>query len=823
MDYPEDNKKSFIERMAAFIVDKRNGFFFMFIGLAIFCVFSSSWVSVNDDLSSYLPETTETRQGLTIMEDEFVTFGSARVMVDNISYKDALSISEQLEKIEGVKSIEFDDTEDHFTNASALFDVTFEGEAQDPVSINAMNEIKSLLGARDTYISSEVGNSESDEIAAEINVVMVIAVVIIVAVLLFTSHTYAEIPVLLITFGAAAILNVGTNFIFGEISFVSNSIAVVLQLALAIDYAIILCHRYTEERESMMPREAVITALSKAIPEISGSCLTTISGLIAMTFMQYKIGLDMGVVLVKAICFSIFCVFLLMPGLLMLFSPLIDKTHHKSFVPKITAVGKFVVKTRYIIPPIFAVMLVFAFIFSNKCPYVYGYSTLKTPKQNENQIAEEKIEAAFGDTNLMALIVPKGDYKSEARLISDVEVLSGTDSMLGLANIEATDGYMVADELTPRQFAELTDIDIEVARLLYSAYAADKESYGQIVSGIDSYGVPLVDMFMFLYDQKEEGYVSLDDDMEADINDLHDELNDALLQLSGDNYSRILLYSSLPEETSETFDYLKDVHRIAEKYYSAEDVFLVGNSTNDYDLSSSFINDNLLISILSAVFVIIVLLFTFKSAGLPILLILVIQGSIWINFSFPYLTATNLFFMSYLVVSSIQMGANIDYAIVITNRYTTLKKEMPIFDAMVNSLNQAFPTIVTSGTILAAAGALIGRLSSNPAISAIGTCLGRGTLISICLVMFVLPQILLVGDIIIERTAFTLKRRNPVQTKTGSMRVSGHVRGYVSGMIDAEISGTIRGTINASVETGGLKDENESGLEITEEGKGGDL
>ncbi|WP_276934525.1 efflux RND transporter permease subunit [Dielma fastidiosa] len=805
----EEAKPGFVDTAAAFIVDKRNGFFLAFIGFAIFCVFSTGWVQVNDDLTSYLPAETETRQGLTIMDEEFVTFGSAEVMVDNLTIQQAEKISDELTKIQGVKSVEFDESKDHFNNASALFSVTFDGESDDEISIQAMNEIKAMLVDEDVYIVSEVGSSQSDEIASEMNVVMIIAVVIIIAVLLFTSHTYMEIPVLLITFAAAAILNMGTNFIFGEISFVSNSIAVVLQLALALDYAIILCHRYTEERTTKPAREAVITALSKAIPEISGSCLTTISGLIAMMFMQFKIGYDMGLVLIKAILFSILCVFTLMPGLLMLFSPWIDKTHHRSFVPKISAWGKLTVKTRKIVPPIFVLLLVGAFIFSNRCPYVYGYSTLTTAKQNESQIAADKIEANFGSTNMMALLVPSGDYKTEAKLLAKLEAKEHVQSVMGLANIEAMDGYVLTDTLSPRQFAELTDLDIEIAHLLYGAYAADQKTYGQIVSGIDNYSVPLIDMFMFLYDQKEAGYVSLAADLDEELEDIHNQLTDAQVQLLGEHYSRILIYLDLPEESPETFAFLQEIHQCAREFYDSEDLYLVGNSTNDYDLSASFSNDNILISILSAVFVIIVLLFTFKSAGLPILLILVIQGSIWMNFSFPYLSKTNLFFMSYLVVSSIQMGANIDYAIVITNRYTSLKKEMPIADAMVEALNQAFPTIVTSGMMLASAGTLIGQLSSDPAISSIGTCLGRGTILSILLVMGVLPQILMLGDMIIEKTAFTLKKPSRLQTQTGSIKMNGHVRGYVSGIIDADFKGTLQGTISAAIEAGKIETASE--------------
>ena len=792
--------KNPMEKLATFIVDKRKAFYLLYIGLAIFCVFASGWVRVNNDLTSYLPADTETRQGLTKMDEEFVTFGANRIMVDNISYAQAEDLAAQLERLDGVKSVEFDETADHYQTGAALFSITYDDTAEDPVSLDALEQVKETLGGYDLYVTGDTGASDSASLDAEMQVVMVVAVVIILLVLLFTSQTYMEIPVMVLTFGLAALLNKGTNFLLGEISFVSNSVAVVLQLALAIDYAIILCHRYTEERVRLDAREAVITALSKAIPEIAGSSLTTLSGLGAMCFMQFGIGKDLGFVLMKAIILSLLSVFTFMPGLLMSFSPLIDRTHHRSFVPKITLWGKLVLKLRFVLPPIFLAVLVGAFFCSNRCPYAYGETGLSTFSKNDSQIAQEKVDGAFGAQNTLAMLVPTGDYDKEGKLLRDLEALPQVESVLGLANVEAKDGYVLTDRLTPRQFAEMADLDIEAARLLYSAYAVNQETYGQLVSGVDSYSVPLIDMFLFLHDQMEEGYVTLDEDLSAEIDDLYVQLSDAKLQLQGETYSRLVLQLAVPEEGEETFALLDTLHQMAGRYY--DDYLLVGNSTSDYDLSSSFVNDNLLISILTIVFVVLVLMFTFQSAGLPVLLILVIQGSVWINFSFPYLQNDPLFFLSYLVVSSIQMGANIDYAIVIASRYSELKKVMPLKDAVVESLNEAFPTIVTSGTILASAGILIGFLSSNPAIASIGVCLGRGTIISIFLVMCVLPQLLLLGDVIIEKTAFTLKTRLPIQAVSGTTRLNGHISGYVSGIVDADFNGTVIGSVNAAVVSG---------------------
>ena len=798
-------KGSGMEKIATFIVDKRNLFFLLYAFALIFSIVATGWVKVENDITTYLPEDTETRQGLTVMNDNFVTYGTARVMVSNVTYETAENICSDLESIDGVTSVDFDDTTVHYKSASALFSVTFDGTTTDDISVHALHTIRDMLAGYDTYIDTEVGVDTSADLQSEMSVILVLAAIVIVLVLTLTSRSYAEVPVLIMTFGAAALLNMGTNFLCGTISFISNSVTVILQLALAIDYAIILCHRFSDEHETKDTREACIAALSKAIPEISSSSLTTISGLGALAFMHFGIGRDMATVLIKAILFSLLSVFTLMPGLLMVFSKKIDATRHKNLIPKITFLGKFDVATRFIVPPIFAVVVVVTAVLANKCPYCYSYTDLVTAKQSESQIAHQKIKNTFGVNNMVAVIVPTGDYDSERQLLKDLDSCAEVKSTQGLANIDAMDGYKLADALTPRQMSELAGLDYEVAEALYAAYAVDQNEYGKLISGLGDYKVPLFDMFMFLQREMKDGNITLDGDIQETLDDLFEQLNKAQLQLQSDKYSRLVVYLNLPEESDETMDFLDTMHAMIAKYYSS-DTYIVGNSTNVKDLSSSFGEDNMLISVLSALFVVIILLFTFKSAGLPVLLIVVIQGSIWINFSVPTIQHESLYFLGYLIVNSIQMGANIDYAIVISSHYTDLKKEMRPKEAIIAALNEAFPTIFTSGTILAVAGALIGVMTTNPVIAAIGTCLGRGTVISIVLVMAVLPQILLIGDTIVERTSFDVKvpvdlsRVN--RTASGNMRVSGRVRGYVNGVIDAEIKGTLNGTLKASVTSG---------------------
>lgn len=795
-------KENGMEKLAAFIVDKRNLIFLLYVFALIFSIVAMDWVNVENDITTYLGEDTETRQGLTVMNDNFTTFGTARIMISNITYAKAEALVDQIEAVDGVDSVEFDGTTDHYKDASALYTVTFDGEEMDDISIHALHQIEDMLSDYDLYVDTSVGVDSSADLAAEMGSILAIAAIIIVLVLTLTSRSYAEVPVLVLTFGAAALLNKGTNFVFGTISFISNSVTVILQLALAIDYAIILCHRFSDEHETKNVRDACVAALSKAIPEISSSSLTTISGLAALGFMHFGIGIDMAMVLIKAIIFSLLSVFTLMPGLLMLFSRWIDKTKHKNLMPKITAVGKMAVKTRYIIPPVFVAVAAVAAVFANKCPYCYTYTDLTTPKQSTSQIAHQKIKGTFGSSTMVAIVVPSGNYDAEGKILSELEELPNVTKAVGLANQEAMDGYMLTVALTPRQFSELADMDYEVASLLYSAYAVNDSQYGEFVNGLSNYKVPLYDMFMFVKDEMRKGNVTFSGDTQEKLDDLFDQLDKARIQLQSDRYSRLVAYLDLPEEGDGTFEFLDEAHNIIAKYYSS-DCYVVGNSTSAKDLSSTFGEDNMLISILSALFVILVLLFTFTSAALPVLLIVVIQGSIWLNFSFPYLQDSPLYFLGYLVVNSIQMGANIDYAIVISSHYLDLKKYMKPHDAIVGALNEAFPTIFTSGTILAVAGSLIGVMTTNPVISSIGSCLGRGTIISIVLVFGVLPQILLLGDTLMERTSFEMKTlKLPTRTASGTMRVDGHVRGYISGVVDADFSGVLHGQMNAAISTG---------------------
>ena len=756
------------ERISAYIVNKRKAFMVFFILAAVFSVFSSSWVKVSNKLSDYLPESTKTKQGLDIMDENFTTFGTAKVMVNNIDYEKALELSTKLKEIAGVSRVDFYDKsdsdyenkniEDYYKDFAALYTISFEDVEDSKLVQEAIVKVREAVSTYDNVVYTTIDKDDAKSLNEDMKVIGVLVVIIIVGVLIFTSQTYAEILIFMLTFAVAILLNVGTNFIFGRISFVTKAVGVVLQLALAIDYAIILFHRFMEERQNLKAKHALISALAKAIPEISSSSLTTMAGMVALMTMQFRIGRDLGQVLLKSIIFSMISVFLFMPALIMMFEKWIKKSMHKSFVPNIEFLGKKILSVRFIIAGIFTVLVIGGIVLSGKTAYIFDPNSIKSDKKTEYIAAKEEIEKHFGNSNILAVVIPKEDYIKEARLLEEISKVEGVKSVTGLANIEVgNEGeYVLTESLKPRELAEIADVDIDLVKLVYRFYALKNEQYGAFINSIDSYKVPIINMVDFLYDQIENGGVEIDEDITENIEDIHKSITDARKQLESEKYSRFLVVWDRELEGKATFAAIDEVEGIAKNYYN--EVYVVGDSSSNYEISKSFGTDNLRISIITALLVGIILLFTFQSAALPFILVLTIQGSIWVNFSLPYLANEPMFFLSYLIVSSIQMGATIDYAIVITGRYMVLREECESKNkAISRTLNEAFPTIITSGTIMAASGFVIGFLTSNATIASLGKTLGIGVLISMILVMFVLPVLLYLFDFTIDKTSFSKK------------------------------------------------------------------
>ena len=751
-------ENNILKKISRQIVDKRVIIMIAFLVACVYCALSISRVHVNNDITSFLPPDTDTRRGLTIMENEFTTYASANVMLANTTYERASAAAEKIETLEHVTGVTFDNSPAHFVDSAALLTISFDGTSDDENVIAAMNEIRSLTAGFDTYTSSDIGADLLGEIAQQMVGVVALAAVVIMAVLLFTSRSYFEVVIFLIVFSVAALLNMGTNFWLGEISSITNSIAVILQLALAIDYAIIFSHRYQDEIDRFpTEREALIEALSKSIVEISSSSLTTISGLVALMLMQFRLGYDLGLVLSKGILCSLITVFLLMPGLIASFFRPLRRTTHKSHVPDITGWGRFLMKTRFGFVAVFVIILPLAIWCSSRTEYAFNDAGIDELKYSESRAAARKITGTFANDTTIAVLVPGGNYEAEKQFLRDAAELDNVKTVTGLANIEIEDGKVLTDSYTPRMFSMLLNIDFEEAEMLYAAYGVENGQYQPIFGNTETYSVPLIDMFLFLFEKIDQGIVTLDADSQETLDSLRGELERGEAQLRGENWDRMVITADVPIEGDESVALVNALRSLADGRYGEGACLVIGDVTSAKELADTFNGDSLLINLLTIAFVFIILIFTFRSVVGAALLVFVIQGSIWINFTFPYLTHTRASFVTNMIVSAIQMGATIDYAIVIMSRYLDLKKFHTPQEAMAQAVNESFPTVMTSGTIMTVAGILIAYRVSDVYIGHIGLAVGRGALISVILVLSVLPQLIVLLDKVIEKTTFRKK------------------------------------------------------------------
>ena len=754
----EKTQQDIMHTVAAAIIRWRYVILLLFIGLAVYCGISVSRVKVSSDLTIFLPATTETRRGLSIMEEEFITYASENIMVSNITYDRARELAEEIEALPGVMSVAFDDTASHYTGAAALLGISFTGTDSDPAVEAARDYIRAILSPYDTYTYSMDMEAYSAQLAEEMVGVLLIAVVVIVLILLFTSRSYFEVVIFFLVFVFAALLNMGTNFWLGTISTITNSVAVILQLALAIDYAIIFSHRYQDETANFPTSRAALTeALAKSIIEISSSSLTTIAGLAALMLMQFKLGYDLGVVLAKGILCSLLTVFLLMPGLIMFFPKAIRATAHKTLIPDIRPWGRFLTRSGYCFVWVFLLLVPAAVWCSNQTQYAFNDSSVTELVVSEGREAMHKITDTFANATTVALLVPAEDFEKESAILEQAQVLPQIRSATGLADIEVEEGRRLTDPYSPRMLAQLLDISPERAALIFQAYGLRHEEYQAFFGGVDNYEVPLIDLILFIFDMSDRGAVQLEGEAKEAMDDLRVSLEAGVTQLRGVNYNRLIFTADVPVEGAESIALVEELRSIAEEQYGPGSVLVVGDITSARDLRESYTGDSRLISILTISFVFIILLFTFRTVGGSILLVFVIQGAIWINFSFPYLRGLVPSFVTGMIVSAIQMGATIDYAIVLMNRYLVRRQVLPKREATTEAVRESFPTVLTSGSIMALAGLLIAYRVSDVYVGHIGLAVGRGALISVVLVLTVLPQLLMLFDTVIAKTTFTIQ------------------------------------------------------------------
>ena len=742
-------KKNFLVKLGDFIVNFRYLFLGLFVVLAVVCTININNVKVNYDITSYLPDDTETKVGIDLMK-EFGELNQMQVLLTDISYDDAQEKADKIKNIDNVENVSFNNTKDYYKNNNALIVVEL-GNVSDNTKDKVLSKIDNIVDDSEYYIYVE----NSDDAVGGMNTILIIVVIIIVAVLLFTSKSYFNVILAFIVFGISILLNMGSNFLLGEISYITKSIAIVLQLGLSLDYLIIFLNHYMKEvKDDDNLILAVKKTVTKSVKEIFASSLTTIAGLIAIVFMQLKIGGDIGIVMSKGIVCSMLTVILLLPCLLIIFNKPIMKLEHKSFVPNTKKLSQIILKSRKVLLSLFIIIVLLSIYLMGKYSYVYNVYSVKSITKSDTQIALDKIESNFGKHNRLVILVENKDkdYNKELELFNELSKNQNILSMTSIGSQEIGSNIYLGSKLDYNTLSQILNITPELSLNLYKYYASENNELDKLIN-INDYKITVIDLIYFLKDNKDN--LPLEDDMKLTIDNYYNTINNSIALLESDNYSRFILELKTDVEGEETFELLDDIKDVTNKYYDSST--LVGESVSARDLSDTFSHDNLIITLITIVFIALILLFSFKSLGMTLLLILTIEGSILINFGITTLIGDNIFFMSYIVVSAIQMGATIDYAIVMSNRYLTLRNKMNKKEAMIGALTDSTPAIITSGLILTASGFLIGFISDSGVISSIGMALGCGTLISMICTIFILPAILHVCDKFIKITTFTKK------------------------------------------------------------------
>lgn len=660
----------------------------VFLVVLVFCIFLQASVSVNYNLAEYLPEDAPSTRALNIMDEEFSqATPDTRVYVPQITLTEALEMKEKLGALEGVEAVQWlDDAIDlkepieladdetvntYYKDSDALFMVAISEEN----SVQTIGKIRSLIG-EDGAVSGQTVNmaSAQETTKTEMTQIMIWVVPAVLIILFLATTSWFEPLLFLCAIGVSILINMGTNIFFGEVSFITQSVSPILQLAVSMDYAIFLLNSFARHRrETPDVNQAMRSAMMDSAPAVLASGLTTILGFLALVVMRFKIGPDLGFVLAKGIVLSLVSVMFFLPVLTLSCYRLIDKTQHRSFVPSFHKFGKFVGKSRIITIIIILILIVPCFLAQQRNSFTYGTSELSPDSRagRDMRIVEEK----FGKSTPMIVMIPKGDFGKELEVNERLKEIPEITSIVSYVNLVGTE--------IPEQFLP----------------------------------------------------------------------KDAIEMLRSENYSRFILTVDTPEEGEDAFSVVETVRSAVSEVYGDE-YLMCGTSVNNYDMRESITSDNATVNLLAVIAIALVLLFTFKSLSIPLILLITIETSIWINLSIPYFTGAPICYIGYLVINTVQLGATVDYAILYTDHYIKNRKTLPVRDAIQQTVAETSKSILTSAIILTLAGTMIGMISSEAVVSELGTLLGRGAALSGAMVLFFLPAMLSLTDLIVKKTTW---------------------------------------------------------------------
>lgn len=667
--------------------------------LLIPSIFGFLSTRINYDILSYLPSDIETMKGQDIMLDEFGKGGFSLVMLDGMEDKDVEKVKEKIEKVDHVCDVLWYDTladvslpkevlpydiYDFFnTDNSTMMAVFFDEATSADGSLEAVKEIRSIAGEQ-CFVSgmSSVVEDIKDLTMQEAPMYVVIAVILTSIILALTMDSFLIPLFFMLSVGMAIIYNMGTNFIQGEISFITEALAAVLQLAVTIDYSIFLWHSYKEEKEKHPGdnKEAMAVAIGKTITSVVSSSITTVAGFLALCFMSYELGMDMGIVMAKGVVIGVICCITVLPSMILVFDKALEKTMHKDLVPSLEKPSKFIIKHHAAFIVLFIVVLIPA-VYGQINTNVYYNLTDTLPKDLNSVIANTKLDEEYNMATTHMLLVDADMQPKEVN--SMLDEMGKVDGVSFSMSLDTLIGPSIPREIVPDSVTKILKSDKWQLMLIGSEYkvASDEEN--------------------------------------AQIDEL----------------SKIL------------------------KSYD-KDGMLIGEAAATKDLIDITDHDFKVVNIVSIAAIFIIILIALRSVSLPIILVAVIEFAITVNMGVPCFTNTTIPFIASVVIGTIQLGATVDYAILMTTRYKTERNAgKDKHEAVTIALTTSMKSIMVSALGFFASTFGVGVYSSVDMISQLCTLMSRGAIISMITVICILPSMLMLFDKVIINTTMGMKKK----------------------------------------------------------------
>ena len=686
-----------MNKFGKFIINRKRLLIILFSILLIPAIIGNFFTEINYDMLSYLPKELDSVKGNKILSEEFGLSDTIYVLIYDEQLWDIANLKKDILELDEVVKIDwvndFSDIkipidfipkeirEQFISDSSTILQIQLAEHGDNENSNKTIEIIQSMLDSKSYLGGQPVMTYELQKILDSENIIYFIFGAVAIFIILFLSTSSIIEPIILfISVGVAILLNMGTNAFFGSISYMTASVAAIIQLAVSVDYSIFLLHRYREEKEMHTSSEdAMLSAISKTSATITASALTTIAGFSALLIMKVGIGKDLGLVLAKGVVLSLITTLILLPCLVLVFDKVIEKTKHRIFMPKFDLISKWMVKGRWIFLILIIVLIVPSFMAQRNLDH-YSSLVSSLPENAESVLATEKIKDEFGNGEIVYVVTENKDRFKENELISEIENIDVVDSVLGVS--------------------------------------------AQVDSSIPETFIP-------------------------------DELTE---QFSKSEYSYFAIQLKTGVEDPKTIEAINEINKLAENTYG-EDFYLTGEAILLKDMTDLSRIDLKYVSFLSIGLIAIILAISFRSLSIPIFLILVIQLAIWINLSIPFISGKPVYFLTSIFISAIQLGTTVDYAILLTTRYKENLATLEPTEAMQKTIKDTGQSIFTSALILFAGTLGITLISKIQTTSELTNMIGRGALISMAIIFFGLPSLLLIFEKFIGWTTLGWRRK----------------------------------------------------------------